>query len=333
MGNGNRFGKTAVGIAGGIILAAAVAAGVFHAVSSAGYVTTDDAYVDGRVHAVSAKVGGMVGRVCVRENQPVKKGDTLVEIDTPDYDVRVREAVAVLKAEEARLTEAKAKIKAARAFLTVKSVACRQAILDKTRAGRLFSQGVLSKERLEKAVTALDLARAEMVAAGEGETQARAARELEEALVVTRKSALEAARLNLGYTRITAPADGYVTKKAVEAGNMIQPGQPLMAVVALDDVWVLANYKETQLERVHPGQDVLIKVDTYPGHDFRGKVESLMAGTGSAFSLFPPENALGNYVKVVQRIPVRITLEKAEDPEHRLRVGMSVIARIRIKGD
>ena len=167
----------------------------------------------------------------------------------------------------------------------------------------------------------------------EGEIQARAARQLAEALVVTRKASLSAARLNLGYTRIVAPADGFVTKKSVEPGNMIQPGQPLMAIVSLDDVWVLANYKETQLERVHPGQEVLIKVDTYPGHDLKGKVESLMAGTGSAFSLFPPENALGNYVKIVQRIPVRIALDKSSDPRHLLRVGMSAVARIRIKED
>ncbi|MEI8011371.1 MAG: HlyD family secretion protein [Candidatus Omnitrophota bacterium] len=329
----NRFGKTAAGVAGGVILAVAVAAGVFHAMAGAGYVSTDDAYVDGRVHAVSAKVSGMVRDVRVTDNQPVKKGDVLVEIDPPDYDIRVREAEAVLAAEEARLAESKARINAARAFLTVKSVACRQAVLDKSRAGRLFAQGVLSKERLEKAQTALDLARAEMISAGEGEIQARAARQLAEALVVTRKASLSAARLNLGYTRIVAPADGFVTKKSVEPGNMIQPGQPLMAIVSLDDVWVLANYKETQLERVHPGQEVLIKVDTYPGHDLKGKVESLMAGTGSAFSLFPPENALGNYVKIVQRIPVRIALDKSSDPRHLLRVGMSAVARIRIKED
>ncbi len=327
----NRWGKSAAGMAGGVILAVVVAAGVVHMIASRAYVTTDDAYVDGRVHAISAKIGGMVKDVVVTDNQAVKKGDVLVEIDPADYDVRVCEAEAVLAAEEARLVEAREKISGAQALFTVKAVACRQAVMDKTRAGRLFTQGVLAKEKLEKAQTALDLARAELVSAGQGVVQARAARQLAEALVATRKAPLEAARLNRGYTRIFAPADGFVTKKSVETGNMIQSGQPLMAVVALDDVWVTANFKETQLERVQAGMDVTIKVDTYPGHSFSGKVESLMAGTGSAFSLFPPENALGNYVKIVQRIPVRIRLDKATDPGHLLRVGMSVVAKIRIR--
>ena len=327
----SRWGKTAAGMAAGVVLAGVAAAGVAHMMAGMAYVATDDAYVEGRMHQVSSKVGGMVSDVLATDNQAVKKGDVLVRIDPADYDVRVREAEAVLAAEEARLIEAREKISGAQAFFTVKAVACRQAVMDKIRAGRLFTQGVLAKEKLEKAQTALDLARAELVAAGAGVAQARAARQLEAALVATRKAPLEAARLNQGYTRIMAPADGFVTKKSVEAGNMIQPGQPLMAVVALDDVWISANFKETQLERVQPGMNVVIKVDTYPGHVFGGKVESLMAGTGSAFSLFPPENALGNYVKIVQRIPVRIRLDQATDPGHLLRVGMSVVAKIRIR--
>ncbi|HTZ11015.1 MAG TPA: efflux RND transporter periplasmic adaptor subunit, partial [Candidatus Margulisiibacteriota bacterium] len=127
--------------------------------------------------------------------------------------------------------------------------------------------------------------------------------------------------------------DGYVTKKSVEVGNQIQPGQPLMAVIALDDIWVVANYKETQLKNVHPGQRVKIQVDTYPGKTFTGKVNSIMAGTGAAFSLFPPENALGNYVKVVQRVPVKIVLDKAANNEHVLRIGMSCTSTIILKDE
>ena len=130
--------------------------------------------------------------------------------------------------------------------------------------------------------------------------------------------------MNVGYTKIYAPSDGHVTKKSVQAGNQIQPGQPLMAVVPLDDIWIIGNYKETQLEKVKPGQKVTIRVDTYPGKLFEGKVESIMSGTGSAFSLFPPENATGNFVKVVQRIPIKIVLDNNSDAEHILRVGMSV---------
>jgi membrane fusion protein (multidrug efflux system) len=134
-----------------------------------------------------------------------------------------------------------------------------------------------------------------------------------------------------GYTKIYAPSVGYITKKNVEVGNQVQGGQPLMAIVPLKDVWIVANYKETQLTKVKSGQKVQIKVDMYPGKTFSGTVDSIMAGTGSVFSLFPPENATGNYVKVVQRIPVKIILEKATDPGHILRVGMSVQPTIAVR--
>jgi membrane fusion protein (multidrug efflux system) len=130
--------------------------------------------------------------------------------------------------------------------------------------------------------------------------------------------------LNYEYTKIYAPADGYVTKKNVQPGNQIQAGQPMMAVVSLEGLSILANYKETELENIRPGQEVNITVDSYPGKVFKGKVDSIMAGTGVTFSLFPAENATGNYVKVVQRIPVKITLDPGTDKEHVLRIGMSV---------
>ncbi|MDO9530463.1 MAG: HlyD family secretion protein [Syntrophales bacterium] len=133
------------------------------------------------------------------------------------------------------------------------------------------------------------------------------------------------------YTKIYAPSHGYVTKKSVEVGNQIQIGQPLMAVVPLDDVWVTANYKETELDKVKPGQRVEIRVDTYSGKVFEGTVQSIMAGTGAVFSLFPPENATGNYVKVVQRIPVKIVLDKGSNRDHIFRIGMSVVPTIIIK--
>ena len=326
---GNMIGR----VIAGIIISGAVVFGILHLVAGMGYVATDDAYIEGRIHTISPKVGGMVQKVYVADNQAVKKGDVLVQIDPADYDVKVKEAEASLAAEEARLAEQEAKIKGADAALAVQAAMFKQAALDKKRAGRLFAQGVFPQEKMEKTDTGFDLAKAQFTAAEQGLSQARAAQRLQEAVVATHKAALEAARLNASYTRITAPADGFVAKKSAEDGNMVQPGQPLMAVVALGDIWVLANYKETQLERVHPGQAVVIKVDTYPGRDFTGKVESLMSGTGAAFSLFPPENALGNYVKIVQRIPVKIVLDKDADPEHVLRVGMSVVAKIKVKGE
>jgi membrane fusion protein (multidrug efflux system) len=142
---------------------------------------------------------------------------------------------------------------------------------------------------------------------------------------------LKGAELNKSYTKIYTPSDGYIAKKCVEIGNQIQPGQSLMAVVPLDDIWITANYKETQLERVIPGQKVEIKVDTYPSKVFHGKVDSIMAGTGAVFSLFPPENATGSYVKIVQRIPVKIVLDQGTDPAHILRIGMSVVPTILVE--
>jgi len=148
------------------------------------------------------------------------------------------------------------------------------------------------------------------VAADEQLSKSKAVRDLEESLIKQKQASLDIAQLSLSYTKLYSSSDGYVTKRSVEVGNQVQAGQPLMAVVDLGDIWLVANYKETQLERVKAGQDVTIQIDTYPGKVFKGKVDSVMAGTGAAFSLFPAENALGNYVKVVQRVPVKITFDK-----------------------
>jgi membrane fusion protein, multidrug efflux system len=202
--------------------------------------------------------------------------------------------------------------------------------LDVKRAEALFKEEVITKERHEKVSTAYNLSLAQVKAAKEQLEKAKSAKELEDSLIKQRQASLEIAQLNLSYANILAPTDGYVTKKSVEVGNQVQPGVPLMAVVALDDIWVVANYKETQLKKVRPGQSVEIQVDTYPGKIFTGKVDSIMAGTGAAFSLFPTENALGNYVKVVQRIPVKIVFDKTGDDKHILRIGMSCVPTINI---
>jgi membrane fusion protein (multidrug efflux system) len=317
------------------------------------HISTDDAFVDGHVHMIASKVNGTVKNVLVKSNQFVKKGDVLVELDPIDYDVKVTEAQSSLNAEKAKLAETGAKIEASKRMLfelkarvdAVKAVNelqksnLEQAELDLRRAEGLFKKEAMSKERYEKTMTAYKVALSQVKAAEEGlksvasgvETQKATitqneASKISQASVIKQKeAALEAAKLNAGYTKIYAPIDGYITKKSVEIGNQVQIGQPLMAVVDLvEDVHVVANYKETQLEKVRPGQKVEIKVDTYPGKTFKGKVDSIMAGTGSTFSLFPPENATGNYVKVVQRIPVKIVLDQNTDPEHILRIGMSV---------
>ncbi|MDA8178440.1 MAG: HlyD family secretion protein, partial [Deltaproteobacteria bacterium] len=152
-----------------------------------------------------------------------------------------------------------------------------------------------------------------------------------EAQVRQRESALAEARLLRRYTTVLSPADGYVTRKSVEVGQVVSPGQSLLAVATLDNVWVVANFKETDIERIRPGQEAEIRVDTFKEKKFKGTVDSIMAGTGSAFALFPPENASGNYVKVVQRVPVKIVLSRGEDPDHILRIGMSVVPTILVR--
>ncbi|MCX5696339.1 MAG: HlyD family secretion protein [Candidatus Omnitrophica bacterium] len=279
-----------------IILLSIVALGIgtltaVHIINGFTHITTDDAYIEGRIHNIAPKVSGTVKSVNVEDNQGVKKGDILVEIDPVDYELKVNEAQANLDIRKASFT---------------------QASRDKDRAEALYKEEVFSKEKHENVLTAYNLAKAQTEAA---------------------EAQLKIAQQNLEYTKIYAPSDGYVTSKSVEAGNQLQAGQPLMAVIALDDIWVVANYKETQLKNVKSGQRAQVRVDTYPGKVFNAKVDSIMAGTGAAFSLFPPENALGNYVKVVQRVPVKIVFDKSADEGHVLRIGMSCIPTIVTKNE
>lgn len=331
----------------------------FYLQYKATHITTDDAFIEGDIHIIASKVNGTVKNIYVKSNQYVKQGDLLFELDPADYEVKVNEALSAVNAEKGELAEVASRIEAARkqlaeftaranavkAMLEVQKANLDQAELDAKRSEGLFKKDAISKERYEKTMTALKVATAQVKAAEEGlkstlsgvETQkavikqAETARATQISEIKRREAQLKEAELRYGYTKLLAPADGYITRKSVEIGNQIQAGQPLMAVVPLDDIYVTANYKETQLEKVRPGQRVDIKVDTYPGKIFKGRVESIMAGTGAVFSLFPPENATGNYVKVVQRIPVKILLDKNTDREHVLRVGMSVVPTIIVK--
>lgn len=323
------------------------------------HITTDNAYVEGNIHIIAPKVSGTVVAVHVKDNQYVKKGELLLEIDPSDYDVKVEEARAGLEAEKARLKEIEARIEAARrqleeamarleaqkANLELKKANLHQAELDLKRAEGLYKKEAISRSQYDRAKTAYDVASAQLRAQEEQVRQilslieaqrallrqAESLRPLQIANIRQKEAILRSAQLRQGYTRVYSPVDGYVTKKSVVPGNQVREGQPLMAVVPLQDVWIVANYKETQLEKVRPGQRVKIRVDAYPGKVFWGRVDSIMAGTGAVFSLFPPENATGHYVKVVQRIPVKIVLDGNSDPEHVLRVGMSVVPTILIE--
>jgi len=270
-----------------------------------------------------------VRRVPVVDNQHVSKGELLVELDAGDYRAREQNASAQLDMAKNETAGTYAQVDAARAAVNSDRARLEQAELDLKRGKALYKKEVIPKEQLDRLETARRVAAAKVV-----ETEGSVHRALallgltgsggREAQIARKKAELAEARLNLSYIGIYAPADGYITRKSVEPGNNVQPGQALLALVPLEDAWLTANYKESQLTHVRPGQKVEFSVDTYPGHTFTGVVDSIMAGTGAAFSLLPPENATGNYVKVVQRIPVKIRIDKASDPQHLLRIGMSV---------
>lgn len=269
----------------------------------------------------------------VKDNQFVSKGELLYELEPENYRNRVEEATAALDIVRNETSGDYARVDQARAELEQSRTRLVQGESDLRRGRALYSREVIPKEQLERLETAAKVAAVQVsekeenlkryqAEAGMAPTASRGAKE------ALHRARLDEAALHLGYTRVTAPADGYVTRKSIEPGNFIQTGQPAMVLVSLDDSWVTANFKESQLEQVKVGQSVALRVDAYPSKRFAGRVESVMAGTGSAFSLLPPENATGNYVKVVQRVPVRIAIDHKSDPDHLLRAGMSVIPTV-----
>lgn len=293
-------------------------------------IETDNAFVEARIHSISSRVGGTVTAVHVQDNEKVNKGALLIELDPADYDARLQKSVADLQIARNETAADRAEIESARAALNSAKARLEQAEQDLKRGNALFAKEVIPREQLEKLETARKVYQAQAMEAEERLRKAQsiigAAGTTGQAARIATKAALEReAALNLSYTKIYAPVDGFITRKSVEPGNIVQPGQPLMALVNLSETWIVANYKERQLSHMKPGQQVEFTVDAYPGRKFRGTVESIMAGTGSSFSLLPPENASGNYVKVVQRIPVKIVIDSTSDPEHLLRVGMSVV--------
>ncbi len=301
------------------------------------FVSTDDSYVTGYVGVVSPRVAGRVAKVSVDNNQHVQPGQVLATLEPQDYETAVAQAEGNLGRLRQEMAQRYAKVATAQAKVSQAEANFRLAGLDRGRYAQLYARKTVPKQTLDKVETTYNVTRAEV-------DQAR--QELREALaniggsvatpiedqpaIKEARARLEQARLNLEYTRITAEITGYITKRQVEVGNWVQPGQPLMMVVPLEpsQLWIQANFKETQLTKVYVGQPATITVDTYPGVKFQGKVDSIMAGTGSVFSLLPPENATGNWVKVVQRIAVKIVLVPPLPEDKPLLLGMSTWATI-----
>jgi membrane fusion protein (multidrug efflux system) len=392
--------------------------------------STDDAYVEGPIAPVSAKIAGQVVEVLIRDNETVKAGQVLVRLDARDHkakaeqlraavliaDRRFRAAVerialgkevassqvtqaraATMRADAAKqsanslLEGSRATVMSRRAALASaiaerdRSAALRdRATGDLARARELFGKELVARQFVDYAETEARAVEAGVIAAGEKVVQARrdlefaeadermrhsgyepqqiglktaearavearaqeiqaealhtevrvrqAERDLAQAQLREAEADLSAVMLTLEYTEIRAPATGVVSKKTVEPGQVVQPGQPLMALVALHEVWVLANFKETQLQRMRPGMRARVVVDGYPDRVWSGRIDSIAAGTGSRFSLLPPENATGNWVKVVQRVPVKIVLDSdASSNPQMLRAGMSVVVTVQLR--
>ena len=366
---------------------------------------TDDAQVSGHVSPVATRVGGTVTAIHVADNQAVKTGDVLVELDPRDYQIAVAHAEAALASAEAELRAARsdvpvtsraaqsgqqvadvatgnagaglraaereveasrAKLESAKARLVESQAHATRAAQDLARLAPLAAKDEIPRRQLDaatadqraadaavasaeaavrEAAANLELSEARRAqAAGavtQAEAQARAAATAPqqiavmearvsraEAQVLLAGALLDQARLNLDRATVRAPADGVVSRRSVELGQVVQPGQPLMSVTSLHDIWITANFKETQLEVMAVGQTADIAVDAYGGRRYTGHVESIAAATGATFSLLPPDNSSGNFVKVVQRVPVKIVLDRADDASVVLRPGMSVVATV-----
>jgi membrane fusion protein (multidrug efflux system) len=313
--------------------------------------STDDAAIDGHLVPVLAKVSGYVQTVTVSDNDHVSGDSLLVQIDPTEYKVRLAQADADLAAARAAAGgagasgQAQAAVNQAtgqRASLNAQITAAKaneaKAKADLARMQELADKQVVSKMQLDAARAAAEAASANVVAlerqtsAASGTVQsAEAGVRLANARLAGAKAASDNAALQLSYTRVTAPAGGIVARKQVEPGQLIQAGQPLMTIVTDTGVFVTANMKETQLSDIRVGQPVEIEVDAYGGATAMGYVESLSAATGSKFALLPPDNATGNFTKVVQRVPVRICVKQGLGPDRPLRPGMSVTVHVDVK--
>jgi membrane fusion protein (multidrug efflux system) len=356
---------------------------------------TDDAQVNGHLIQVSSRIGGQVAKVYVDENQVVKAGDPIADLDPRDYQVAVENAEAALASAEANAAAAKVavplatvntgsnlrsanadvsgthagvdqarqQLEAAQARVAQAQANSTKAQADLERYKPLVEKDVISKQQFDAAVAAADAAKAGLADAKAGERAAgegvRVAREHEAqaqamlkyaqtgpqqvaaqsararqamAQVQEAQAKLDQAKLNLSYTRIVAPTAGIITRKSMEINQNVAPGQNLLTLVSLEGLWVTANFKETQLRHMKAGQPVEIDVDS-TGKTLQGRVTQIGGATGSVLSLFPPENATGNYVKVVQRVPVRIDFTDLakEDSNHELRPGLSVEPKVRVK--
>jgi len=334
----------------GFAVAAAIVGGVWYYLSTRDIESTDDAYTDGRAIIVAPKVSGYVVELNVSDNTHVRAGDLLLRIDPRDFIAARNQAAATLALANAQLANARVNLEMARITFPARLA---QADAQRAAAGASL-QLAESEYRRQRSVDprattqeAIDTAAAQSKTAAANLAQNQALVEVArlvpqnieqaetqvrqlEAQAAQAQAQLDAAELNVGYTELRAPQDGWVTRRNVEFGTYLQAGQSVFTIVT-PDIWVVANFKETQLNRMRSGQRVRIGVDAYPNLRLRGHVDSVQMGTGSRFTSFPSENATGNWVKIVQRVPVKIVIDSGLDPDHGLPLGLSVTPSVTLR--
>jgi len=346
-----------------VILAVLIIGGAWFGISkyehSLHHEDTDDAQIGADISPVIPRVAGYVKEVRVNDNQHVKKGDTLLILDNRDYEIKVEQAEAALEIAQTNLNTAKATTTAARANISTSQASVGtvdaqieaakvnlwRASQDYDRYANLIKDHSITQQQYEQALAAKQTAEKQLSILQEQKKQAQQQTNavsvqsnatasqinVASATIHQRQVDVDAAKLNLSYTIITAPEDGLVSKINVQPGQFVQAGQPLFSVVHSDNVWVIANFKETQLDKMKEGQKVIIKADAYHGHKFEAMLSSFSPATGSTFALLPPDNASGNFVKVVQRLPVRIDFtNKSDTLVKKLRPGMNVTVDVHL---
>jgi len=328
-----------------IVLLVLIIGGIIFWLIARQYVSTDDAYIDGHVSQVSAQVSAQVKALHIDDNQFVHGGDLLIELDPTDYQVTLEQAQAQVVSSQGHLAQAEAQTNSANAAVVQANAAVDAAAVNLENASRDLKRfrdmcpAARSQEQLDDTEAAqknsqaqLDQANARRVSAESDVRTSMASVKAALGDLRTAEANERRAEVNLSYCNVYAPDDGRVTQRTVEAGNFVAPGQAMLLRVA-PDVWVTANFKETQLRHMRPGQPVTIKVDAYPDVKFHGHVDSIQAGSGSRFSVLPAENATGNFVKVVERVPVKIVFEHDGNTNdvRLLSPGLSVIPRVKVR--
>ena len=343
-----------------VLILSGLSYGVFKYIHSLSHETTDDAQIEKNMNPIIPRVMGYVTKVYIKDNDYVKKGDTLFTIDNNDYIVKLEDAKAALIAAQGNFEVSKADIGSALASVSVSDanvqsaggtietakIRLGRATNDFERYNNLYKNHSITKQQYEQALAAKQEAESQLrilqdqqkassfqksVIIAKSKVSNKQS-EVASANIKRAEAMLEAAKLNLSYTVITAAIDGQVSKIAIQPGQLVQPGQALFYIINNQEAWVIANFKETQLNKMKMGQKVTVKVDAYPDTDFEGEITSFSPATGSKFSLLPPDNATGNFVKTIQRLPVKISLNATNDPEKikLLRPGMNVDVDVHI---